>query len=131
MPYAATANHGTRMLNERHLQLLLYCCGQELAARRAGKKPGVQQWNSEVIRALELELAVTRTRQSERERDSLSNHEHIDSRTAARILGWSLRRVQRHAADLDGHKIASGAWLFPASVVYDYSAGLNDGRATA
>ncbi|MDX1878217.1 hypothetical protein SBE55_10345 [Mycolicibacterium sp. 141076] len=120
------------MLNERHLELVLYCCGQELAARRAGKKPGVQQWNSEVIRAVELELAVTRTRQSERARDSCSKYEHwIDSTVAAGILGWSLRRVQRHAADLDGHKIASGAWLFPATVVYEYAAGLKDGRATA
>ena len=44
----------------------------------------------------------------------------IDSPTAARMLGWSLRRVQRRAGDLDAQRIA-GRLAFPAKTVHDYA----------
>lgn len=115
-------------LSEKHIRLALSCAYEELEARRRGKTPGVQPWNAELIRALELELAVSPRRQTDGQVDACLEHEHDDewigSRQAAAILGWHERKVQRLAADLDGQKISGRDFLFNARHVRDYAAGL-------
>lgn len=51
--------------------------------------------------------------------------EWIGTRMAAGILGWELRRVQRHAADLDG-QLVGARWVFPRRSVDAYANGLED-----
>ena len=53
--------------------------------------------------------------------------ELIGSRLAADILGWTERRVQRHAADLDGIKIGNRL-VFPAASVRQYRDAIDGGR---
>lgn len=43
----------------------------------------------------------------------------IGTRLAAEMLGWRQRRVQRHAADLDG-LLVGGRLVFPAAAVEAY-----------
>ncbi|WP_285031971.1 hypothetical protein [Mycolicibacterium sp. lyk4-40-TYG-92] len=107
------------MLSIRHLDLALWCCQYVLNARRSGATPGVAPWNSEVIRAIELERAVALQRQQEA--DFPPHSKELDTRTVAEKLGWSLRTVQRRAADLDGRKTRTGVWLFPADTVHEYA----------
>lgn len=51
--------------------------------------------------------------------------EFVGTRLAARLLGWSPRRVQRHAADLDGRMIGN-QWAFPARSIKDYRDGMEE-----
>jgi hypothetical protein len=121
-------------LTPRLLRLALWCARQELDARRAGKPPGVQPWNAELVRALELELAVSRSRQSAEADDACSDHdEWISTREAARLLRWDMRRVQRHASDLDGRRCRCGlgGLIFRAPAVREYAEELTDGRDIA
>jgi hypothetical protein len=46
-------------------------------------------------------------------------HDWIRTTTAAELLDWHPRRVQRHAADLDGRRIGH-RWWFPARTVHEY-----------
>lgn len=48
-----------------------------------------------------------------------SHVEFIGSRLAARRLGWTLRRVQRHAADLQGRMVGARL-VFPAGAVDEF-----------
>jgi hypothetical protein len=118
-------------LDERLLRLALYCAGEERDARREGKPPGVQAWNSELIRALELELAASASGQPAADRMSSFSHEQDDdwigTLAAARILQWDERRTRRHAADLEGRKVA-GKWVFRAKAVTAYAEGLTHAR---
>jgi hypothetical protein len=122
-------------LDERLLRLALHCSEQELQARRHGKPPGVQPWNAELLRALELELAVSLSRPRQDEGDTVSRFSHddewIDTRRAAAILGWTPRQVQRRTADLEGRKPGGHALVFRESVVREYAGSLTDARDTA
>jgi hypothetical protein len=118
-------------LDERFLERALWCANQELHARRNGKHPGMLPWNAELVRALELELAVSRSRQDVVVGVQLSKHEEwIITRDAAVILGWTARQVQRRASDLEGRKTSAG-WIFPASVVHEYAEEMTNGRNIA
>lgn len=119
-------------LDERTLRLALWCANQELAARRAGKSPGLQPWNAELVRALELELAVSASGQCQGAELKYSLHEDdwIGSAEAARILRWHERTLRRRASDLDGRKVA-GKLVFQASIVRSYAEAVNDGRDIA
>lgn len=44
----------------------------------------------------------------------------IGTRLACQVLGWGSRRVQRHAADLDG-QLVGGRLVFPARTVHEYA----------
>lgn len=110
-------------LSQRHLRLALWCANQELLFRRTGQRlqRPVLSWNAELVKSLELELSSSR--QDESDGVSLSDHEEcigIGTVEAARILGWGIRRVQRHAADLEGRKV-SGKFVFPEAAVRDYA----------
>ena len=56
-----------------------------------------------------------------RELDHGSNE--IDTVTAARLLGWPVRKVQRNASDLDG-RMPHGRWIFDRRTVELYAAGI-------
>jgi hypothetical protein len=108
------------------LRRLLYCCNSELRARRLGKPPGPQPWLAQLVRRLELELAVSSTRQ-ESDCAETSLETWIGSRLTADILGWDIRTVQRRCADLDGRKVG-GRWIFPETVVREMREACNDDR---
>ena len=117
-------------LTPRLWRLCLWCAQEELNARRNGKTPGVQAWNAELVRALEMEVAVSSTRQQDCDGQPNCHCEHDDwigSVAAAQILGWNIRDVQRKSADLDGRKFA-GKWRFRESAVLQYAEGLTNGR---
>lgn len=63
---------------------------------------------------------VSPTRQENRTDSSALEHvELIGTRLAAEILGWSVRRVQRHAADLDAVTVGTRL-VFHADTVRQY-----------
>jgi hypothetical protein len=119
-------------LTARHLGLALWCAEQVRESRATGKRvPGpLLPWNSELVRTLEVEVAVSRTRQENDCEKQESRHDvaWIGAALAASILGWDLRQVQRRATDLDGRKVA-GRWIFRESVVREYAEGLTDERS--
>jgi hypothetical protein len=119
-------------LTPRLWGLALRCAQQELDARAQGKAPGgVQPWNAELIRALELELAVSRSghRDLGAEQD-WDPQEWLTAAEAAGELGMSKRQVTRIANGLGG-RIIGGRWLFPTSTVREHREGRQDGNATA
>ena len=118
------------ILEKAEVRQLLYCCAEELRARARGKHPGPQPWLSRLVRRLELEVALSRSRQDEGGETSCSNHEWICTRDAATRLGWTARQVQRRAADLEGRKTSAG-WIFPAAAVDEYAEAMTDGRTVA
>ena len=119
-------------MDERSLRLALWCANQELDARRSGKHPGVQPWNAELIRAIELELAVSASGQAEHDNMSLSDHddELLSTAEAARLLRWHERTLRRRASDLGGRKTSAG-WIFQASVIHDRVERLSNARDIA
>lgn len=66
-------------------------------------------------------------RQSEQPSPTESEHdvELISTAEAAHILGWTMRRVQRHAADLDGRRLGDRL-AYPADRVHEYRDALTD-----
>jgi hypothetical protein len=118
------------ILDDDEVRQSAYCIGEVVRARRRG--PGaVPPWLSRLIRRYELEIATSRSRQDQGPGMQPSEHEQwIGTREAAATLGWTSRRVQRHAADLEGRKI-SGKLVFRASVVVEYREGLTDVRHSA
>lgn len=115
-------------LPPRQLRQLLYLSSEELRKRRAGKPPGVRPWNAELVRAVELELAVSLSGQENDACTSELAYENwISSEDAASILDWHVRTVRRRRKDIGGRKVA-GALVFCERVVREY-AGLTDGRA--
>jgi hypothetical protein len=118
------------MLTPRQLRQLLYCTAEELRARRAGKSPGVQPWNAELLRAVELELA---TSESGSEFDCANEESQakvpISARQAADILCCSTRYIRDIAERIGGVRV-DGRWLFDEDDVMAYAEG-NDGRAAS
>jgi hypothetical protein len=109
----------------------MYCCNEELTARRNGKIPGPQAWNHEVIRALQHAYTLSQSRhESNCEKEELTHDDWIGSEQAAEILGWNVRKVQRHHRDLDGRKLGR-AMRFRESVVREYLKEMNHGRTVA
>jgi hypothetical protein len=109
---------------------MLYCCAEELRARAAGKPPGPQPWLRNLVRRLEMEVALSSSRQDEHGDMPRSDHddEWIGTVEAARILHWHQRQVQRRAADLEARKVA-GKLVFRAATIHEYAEALkNDDR---
>lgn len=81
------------------------------------------------VRALRdrLDLAIrcpmSRTRQEIHCSRGELTTEWIGTATAAQMLNWHPRRVQRHAADLDG-QLTGGRLMFRARAVEDYRSAL-------
>jgi hypothetical protein len=115
---------------EAELSQLLYCCSEELRARRAGKPPGEQRWLRDLVRRLELEVAVASSRQeSQGQRQDCTYDVWIGSRAAAQMLGCSLRTIQRRANDFDAQQVG-GKLVFSQNAVTEYLEGMTtDGRS--
>lgn len=115
------------MLTPRQWRLVLYCVGEELRARRAGKAP-VQSWNAELIRAVEIEIA---TSESGSESDCAGEESEpkvpISARQAADIIGCSSRYVRGIARKLGGVKV-DGRWVFDEGDVLAHAEGQKHGR---
>ncbi|ULP45942.1 hypothetical protein [Mycolicibacter virginiensis] len=76
---------------------------------------------------LDAEVRMSRTRHESASDGRQSKHQDlIGVAEAAAVLGWSTRKVQRLAADLDGEMI-TGRWIFSKSKVDQYREGLADG----
>ena len=115
-------------LTPRLIRLALYCAGEELRARHAGKAR-VLPWNAELIRALQHQLALSESGH-ESGCDTEESEIWISAREAATQLGLSKRQTQRLATDHDG-RLIDDRWVFPANAVADYAKGRSDGRRTA
>lgn len=95
------------------------------AYRRSGRHvpPSVAALCERLDREIRFGVSPTR-HESDSAPSPLGNVEWIGTRLAAELLGWSLRRVQRHAADLDGRHVG-GRLIFPRNSVEDYRDELN------
>jgi hypothetical protein len=70
-----------------------------------------------------VELSSRRQREALRLKESEASK--IGSRLAADILGWGVRRVQRHAADLGAERVGDRL-VFDEQAVRDYAQALQD-----
>ena len=78
---------------------------------------------------LQGEAASPWRQSDDRDDADLDHGEWIGSKLAAKLLGWSMRQIQRHAADLGGRKLGDGDRLyFPAHRVAEYANHLDDGN---
>ncbi len=96
--------------------------------KRAGLPitPSFNALHERFDRALRFGDPVSPTRQGNGCAPAESDYvELIGTRQAAELLGWTIRRVQRHAADLDGTKVG-GRLVFPAEAVKQYRDQLDD-----
>ena len=121
-------------LSDNEVRHLLFCVDEVRRGRSTGKIAGNPQapWLIRLIRRLEIEVTLSRVRQDDEGDESPSkNEEIVGAREAATVLGWTVRQVQRRAADLEGRKLASGQLVFPAHVVREYAESLNDARTVA
>lgn len=116
-------------MDARLWRLAIWCAEQELECRKAGTRPGgVKRWNGELVRALQLQLAVSRSGHefgcgsARSEADKL-----ISAREAAALLGMSKRQVCRLVTDLEGISV-DGHLIFRESVVAEYAKGREGGR---
>jgi hypothetical protein len=112
------------MLTPAQLQQALYCCSQERDARHAGKVPGPQAWNDTLIEALARELAEMSSarQQSEGDQEQLKHETWISTRQVAEMIGWGMRKIQRHSDKLGGRDIG-GRLAFPLSVIRQHVEG--------
>lgn len=116
-------------LTPRQWRQVLYCTAEELRARRAGKTPGVQSWNAELIRAVELELATSASgTESDCTDVSSETKAPIGVRQAAAILDCSTRYVRAIAEEKLGGMQVDGRWLFNEDDVMAYAKGQKHGR---
>ncbi|WP_370499765.1 hypothetical protein NWT09_22135 [Mycolicibacterium sp. jd] len=134
MKLASVASGPRVTLSGNEIQHLLFCAAEVRRGRSAGKIPGNPQapWLIHLIRRLEIEVALSHPRQDGTGGESSSKHEElVGTRETATLLGWTIRQVQRRAADLEGRKLASGQLVFPAHVVHEYAESLNNARTVA
>jgi excisionase family DNA binding protein len=117
-------------LTPRQWRQLLFLSAEELRERRAGKPPGVQSWNAELVRAVELELA---TSEAGTEFDCGNEQSEakvpISARQAANILECSDRYVRDIAKEKLGGVRVGGRWVFNEDDVLAYAEGRTNDRA--
>lgn len=109
-------------LSDEDLRAAYYCAGEVLRGRRLRGQP-IPAWLRTLFDHLDSEVRASHTRQQSRSDETqLKSDDWIGSGQAAVILGWSQRRVQRRAADLDGRSIG-GRLAFREAVVVEYAEG--------
>lgn len=109
-------------LSDDDIRGAYYCCAEVLRGRRLRGQP-VPSWLRALYDRLDNEVRASRTRQESGSAEpELKPDEWIGTAQAAVLLGWSRRRVQRRAADLDG-QIVGGRWLFRESAVVELLGG--------
>jgi excisionase family DNA binding protein len=111
------------MLTPRLLRLALFAADQELKARRGDKlppKPPIQGWESELVRALELEVSTSASGSATGCTPGQSEAKApIGVREAAEILRCTTRFVRQIAPELGAVKV-SGRWLIEEAEVMTY-----------
>lgn len=111
------------MLTPRLWGFALYCANQELRRRRGDKPPPrrpIQGWESELVRALELEVSTSAIGSAAPCGDEQSETVLISASQAAVILRCTTRYIGQIAEDrLGGVKVA-GRWVFDEDVVREY-----------
>lgn len=122
------------MLTPRLLRLALFCAEQELRARERkplAPKPQVQGWESELVRALELEVATSASGSGIGCMPGQSAAKApIGVREAAGILRCTTRFVRQIAPELGAVKV-SGRWLLDEVEVLAYKERQQNARAHA
>jgi hypothetical protein len=116
-------------LTDSDLHAAYYCTAEVVRSRRLGCRPIPAEVRRLYDRlTAEMQPGLSRSGQ---EKDcggqQLSAGGWMSAAEAASLLGWSKRRVQRHATDLDG-EIIGGRWLFRQSTVIEYAEGKQDAR---
>ncbi len=125
------------ILDDNEIQAAYYAASAFARGRALNMRPIPAAVRALISRLdMAIRCPVSPTRQQNGCATEESSHEVIGSALAARILGWSQRRVQRHAADLDGRYLDSGRLVFDAAVVREYAEalkknGLHDERTAA
>lgn len=115
------------MFTRDQLHQLSYCVGEELRARMAGKRPGVQPWLRNLVHHLDLAVAMSESGHRNHCDTTQSDvKDLISAREAAAILKLSKRQAQRLGPAL-GAEVVDGRWLFPRRAVEDYAKGRHDG----
>lgn len=111
-------------LAPKWIQLAIFAADEERKARQAGKFPGHERWNDELIEELSQELAkVSRSRQPARSGQSAWSHDELlSSRQVAEMIGRGQRWVQRHAVELGGIYV-DGRPVFRASIIREHLEG--------
>jgi len=119
------------MLTPRLWGFALYCANQELRRRRGDKPPPrrpIQGWESELVRALELEVSTSAIGSAAPGGDEQSETVLISASQAAVILRCTTRYIGQIAEDrLGGVKVA-GRWVFDESTVREYREGQRNAR---
>ena len=116
-------------LADEEVRAAYYCASELLRSRRLGGRP-IPLWLRRWHARLDAEVRLSRTRQEFDGAPAELTAEDlwIGTPEAAALLGWSLRQVQRRAADLDGQMIA-GRYMFRESAVRTYREELRHGNS--
>lgn len=104
------------------LRAAYYCAAEVIRLRRLGGKP-VPDWLRRHYSHLDAEVRVSHTRQESEGARTHSESTLIGTGEAADMLGWHIRKVQRLATDLGGHRVA-GRLVFSSIEVHEYAEGL-------
>jgi hypothetical protein len=114
------------VLTERDLWRALTCAVEYRQARQRQSLPGPSRWVDETIEALAHALEVSRTRQSDSGNQQHLTHDEkwLTARQASTMIGWGIRRIQRHAHALGAQKIG-GRLLFRESAIRENIEGDN------
>ena len=78
-----------------------------------------------LYRRLDTAVSMSLRGQSKALRQRELGVSHVGTRVAAEILGWGVRRVRRHAADLGG-KLVGDRLVFDEHEVREYATALQD-----
>lgn len=113
------------MLNETDLRRILFCVIEQHERQRRKEVPMRAPWTDEMIGKLCSAIAESsRPRQYDEAPQRHSKHadKPLSARQVSARLGWSLRKVQRHAAELGG-ELVGGRLLFSAAAINEHVGG--------
>jgi hypothetical protein len=112
-------------LTPRLRRLALFSAQQELLARRAGKPPGEQPWNRELVEVLEHEVRTSGSGNGGNGTGcagaELKPKNLISARQAGKILDCTARQVRNiDPAELGGVKVEGLGWVFEEDKVLEH-----------
>lgn len=113
------------MMSEAALWRARTCAIEARRARELGQVAGPIGWIDDTVAELDRELEdVSRVRQPDGG-DLMQlpyDSELLTTREVAEMIGWGMRRIQRHSDQLGARKV-SGRLLFPTSVIREHIEG--------
>jgi hypothetical protein len=114
------------VLTEEDLRRLLFCVIEQHERQRRNEVPMRAPWTREMIEKICGAIGDTsRPRQSRTRGRSHSTHADklLSARQVSDRIGWNVRRVQRHAAELGG-ELVDGRLLFKAAAIDEHLGGV-------